>query len=52
MCSSDLTIKKMSAYKEAFYKAIVTAKPDQKKFLEGWLNRVETVEKLAEQMVT
>ena len=47
-----VTIKKMSAYKEAFYKAIVTAKPDQKKFLEGWLNRVETVEKLAEQMVT
>ena len=46
-----VTIKKMSAYKEAFYKSIVAAKPDQKKFLGGWLNRVATVEKLAEGMV-
>jgi lysozyme family protein len=44
-------IHKMSQYKEAFYKAIVASKPDQGKFLKGWLNRVASVEKAAEQMI-
>ena len=42
----------MSQYKEEFYKAIVASKPDQEKFLKGWLNRVAAVEKAAEQMIS
>lgn len=45
-------IGKMSQYKESFYKAIVAAKPDQAKFLKGWLNRIQSVQKTAEQMAT
>ena len=45
-------IHKMSQYKEEFYKAIVASKPDQEKFLKGWLNRVAAVEKAAEQMIS
>ena len=45
-------IGKMSQYKESFYKAIVASKPDQEKFLKGWLNRVAAVEKAAEQMIS
>lgn len=31
----------------AFYKSIVARKPSQKKFLRGWLNRLQTIKKLS-----
>lgn len=45
-------IQRYTTAKEAFYYAIVAKKPDQMKFIRGWMNRVAAVHKLAEQMVT
>jgi lysozyme family protein len=44
-------LKRFSAAKEAFYKGIVERKPDQVKFLKGWLNRVAHVEAVADTML-
>ena len=38
----------MLAQRETFYKDLVEAKPDQAKFLHGWLNRVELTRKFIE----
>lgn len=38
--------------KEAFYHAIVERRPDNAKFIKGWLNRVAHVESIAHTMIT
>lgn len=45
-------LKKFSEEKEHFYKGIVERKPDQAKFLNGWLARVEHVHTTAESMIS
>lgn len=44
-------IEQFSAAKSSFYKGIVDHDPTQKKFINGWLNRVEVVEKIATTML-
>lgn len=44
-------IEKFSALKESFYHGIVEHKPDQVKYLKGWLNRVAEVKTFAESML-
>ena len=48
--STDL-VEKFSNAKEAFYKGIVERKPDQARFIKGWLNRVEHVQAAATSML-
>jgi lysozyme family protein len=48
--STDL-VEKFSNVKEAFYKGIVERKPDQARFIKGWLNRVEHVQAAATSML-
>ena len=48
--STDL-VKKFSNAKEAFYKGIVERKPDQARFIKGWLNRVAHVQTAATSML-
>lgn len=48
---SHYLINKFGEAKEAFYQGIVTRKPDQVKFIKGWLNRVAHVEGVANTMV-
>ena len=45
-------VEKFSNTKEAFYKGIVERKPDQARFIKGWLNRVAHVQSVADTMVT
>jgi lysozyme family protein len=40
-------ITKFSDARADFYQGIVTRKPDQARFIKGWLNRVEESRKLA-----
>jgi lysozyme family protein len=40
-------IEKFSDARADFYQGIVTRKPDQARFIKGWLNRVEDARKLA-----
>jgi len=44
-------IEKFSALKESFYHGIVERKPDQVKYLKGWLNRVAEVKTFSESML-
>ena len=48
--STDL-VEKFSNVKEAFYKGIVERKPDQARFIKGWLNRVAHVQTAATSML-
>jgi len=45
-------VEKFSNTKEDFYKGIVGRKPDQVRFIKGWLNRVAHVQSVADTMVT
>jgi len=49
--SSTNLVEKFSNVKEAFYKGIVERKPDQARFIKGWLNRVEHVQAAATSML-
>ena len=44
-------IEKFSALKESFYHGIVERRPDQVKYLKGWLNRVAEVKIFSESML-
>jgi lysozyme family protein len=44
-------LERFSEQKEAFYRGIVSRRPDQEKFLKGWLARVEAVETAANTML-
>lgn len=44
-------IEEFSKQKEAFYQKIVEKRPEQSKFIKGWLNRVAHVKEVAETMV-
>jgi lysozyme family protein len=44
-------LERFSEQKEAFYRGIVSRRPEQEKFLKGWLARVESVEAAANTML-
>jgi lysozyme family protein len=43
-------IEAFSKVKDSFYRELVVKNPTEQKFLHGWLNRIEQVEKTATQM--
>jgi lysozyme family protein len=49
-CDPKYALDQFSAAKEHFYKGLVEKDPTQKRFINGWLNRVEEVEKTATTM--
>jgi len=46
-----IVLERFSEQKEAFYRGIVSRRPDQERFLKGWLARVESVEAAAATML-
>ena len=47
---AETVLEKFNEQKESFYKSIVERKPEQVKFLKGWLARIEHVDSAAQNM--